>query len=88
MVVVERWMGLALAGQVGVEGLQVHEPPLAVREMYLYLHERHAGLAPRLAEQLRAVKRDGTYETVAREVLGVGSEGLVLPGHDSREVVP
>jgi polar amino acid transport system substrate-binding protein len=32
--------------------------------MYLYLNKRHADLVPRLANVLRAMKSDGTYNKV------------------------
>ena len=37
------------------------EPPLAKREMYLYLNARHADLVPALAKALRAMKADGSH---------------------------
>ena len=86
--VVERWMGLALADQAGIDDLQVHEPPLAVREMYLYLHRRYADVVPVLAEAMRELKRDGTYAALAREVLGGIEHGLASPGTDPARVEP
>jgi polar amino acid transport system substrate-binding protein len=59
-----RWMGLALARSTGMGDVRVAEPPLATREMYIYLHKRHADLAPRLAEALRQLKREGTYQKI------------------------
>jgi polar amino acid transport system substrate-binding protein len=64
-----RWMGLALIRQQGLRGVQPLEPPLATREMFIYLHKRHAALAPRLADALRALKREGFYQRVYREKL-------------------
>ena len=64
-----RWMGLALVKQQGLKDVQPLEPPLATREMFIYLHKRHAQLAPRLADALRALKRDGFYERAYREKL-------------------
>ena len=88
VVVVERWMGLALADHAGIDDLRVHEPPLAVREMYLYLHRRHADVVPALAEAMREVKRDGTYTALAREVLGGIDHDLALPGLHADEAKP
>ncbi len=64
-----RWMGLALIRQQGLKGMRPLEPPLATREMFIYLHKRHAPLAPRLADALRALKRDGFYQRAYREKL-------------------
>lgn len=63
----ERWMGLHLISRQGIEGIYALEPPLAKREMFIYLHKRHAALAPRLAEALRAIKAEGLYERLYRE---------------------
>lgn len=40
------------------------EPPLASREMYLYVHRSHAALAVDIAEALREMKMDGTYNRI------------------------
>ena len=37
------------------------EPPLAKREMFLYLNEKHSQLIPALANALRAMKADGSH---------------------------
>jgi polar amino acid transport system substrate-binding protein len=44
-------------------------PPLDTREMFIYLHRRHAPLVPKLAEALRAMKREGFYRRVYNERL-------------------
>ncbi len=65
----ERWIGLAFLKQQGLKGIRLLTPVLATREMFIYLHQRHASLAPRLAETLRALKREGFYQRVYREKL-------------------
>ena len=65
----ERSLGMALAKQQGLKGVRPLAPPLATREMYIYLHKRHASLAPRMAEALRALKREGFYQRVYNEKL-------------------
>jgi polar amino acid transport system substrate-binding protein len=71
-----RWMGLALIRQQGLKDVHVLAPPLATREMFIYLNKRHADLVPRLADALRVMKRDGFYERATRDKL--------LPYHDKR----
>lgn len=61
--------GLAMARKIGLEGVRLLEPPLARLEMFLYLHRRHADLAPRLAQTLRAMKADGAFERIRRSAL-------------------
>jgi polar amino acid transport system substrate-binding protein len=65
----ERSLGAALAKQQGLKGVRPLTPPLATREMFIYLHKRHAHLAPLLADALRAMKREGFYQRVYREKL-------------------
>ncbi len=65
----ERRLGLALMKQQGLKDMQPLAPPLATREMFIYLHRRHATLVPKLAEALRAIKREGFYQRVYNEKL-------------------
>jgi len=63
----ERWQGLSRIQRQGLTDVHLLEPLLARREMFLYLHKRHAALAPRLAEALRAIKAEGLYDRLYRE---------------------
>ncbi len=56
--------GLYYARKLGLTNLRVLDPPLATREMYMYLNSRHADLVPRLAEALRDMKKDGSYQRI------------------------
>jgi polar amino acid transport system substrate-binding protein len=62
-----RWMGSALIQKQGLKNIRPLEPPLASRAMYIYLNKRHIKLVPKLAEALRALKREGFYQRVYRE---------------------
>lgn len=53
--------GVALAQRMGLSDVHPVEPTLHTAPMYLYLHQRHADLAPRLAQALRAMKADGPH---------------------------
>jgi len=61
VVLYDRFGGNHYLKEYGVEGGYAVEPPLARREMYLYLNARHADLAVPLAEALRAMKKDGSH---------------------------
>lgn len=74
VVVFERLMGLALARDLGVEGLRALSPPLATLPTFMYVHERHAALAPRIADGLRAMKADGSYARLVAELLAPVAE--------------
>lgn len=61
--------GWGLIRRFGISDAAVLSPPLAVRPMHLYLHKKHAGLVAPLAAELRAMKQDGTYATIAHQTL-------------------
>lgn len=63
----DRWMGAALAKQMRIQNIHVVEPPLATREMFIYLHQRHADKVPAIAAALRAIKAEGMYTKTCRE---------------------
>jgi polar amino acid transport system substrate-binding protein len=62
-----RWMGLALIRRQDLRGVRALEPALVTREMFIYLHKRHASLVPALAAALRAIKSEGLYDRWYRE---------------------
>ena len=63
----ERWLGAALIRQQGTKGVRTLDPPLATREMFIYLHKRHAALVPKLAAALAAIKAQGLYQRLYNE---------------------
>jgi polar amino acid transport system substrate-binding protein len=63
IVLYERWQGLYRARLSGLD-VRVHEPPLASVDMYMYVHQDYAHLAPKLAQALRDMKADGTYQAI------------------------
>jgi len=62
--------GLYYARKLGLANLRPLDPPLATREMYMYLNRRHADLLPRLADALRDMKKDGGYQRIVDPFLG------------------
>lgn len=63
IVLMDRWQGLYLAKQTGHK-VHLIEPPLASIDMYMYLHKSHANLIPDLVKALKAMKLDGSYQTI------------------------
>ena len=63
----EHWLGVALMRQQGIKGVRALEPALTTREMFIYLHKRHADLAPKLAAALAAIKAEGLYQRLYNE---------------------
>jgi len=64
VVVYERLQGLHFIKELGLTDVRVVDPPLDVRDMFLYLNKKHADLVPRVAEELRKMKADGTYQAI------------------------
>ncbi len=64
----DRWQGLWRAQVRGLE-VTVHEPPLATREMFMYLHKKHRKLVPKVALALAEMKEDGAYQEILDRTL-------------------
>jgi polar amino acid transport system substrate-binding protein len=60
-------MGYAQLTNMGLTGIKALQPPLATRKMYMYLNEKHKSLIVKVAESLREMKRDGTYDRIVEE---------------------
>ena len=64
LAVYNRIEGEWLARKLGFRTIKALHPPLAERDMYLYLHKKHSELAVRLGQQIRAMKEDGIFEAI------------------------
>jgi len=56
-------------GHFIVKKLQLNDvkelsPPLAIKEMFIYLNKKHSRLVPKLAKALAELKADGTYSRI------------------------
>jgi len=65
-----RWMGHGYIQQLGLQGIVELSPPLAKKEMFIYLNKRHAALADEIAKALRELKREGFYQKHWEEIIG------------------
>lgn len=70
IVVYSRFEGLEMIRKLGLKDVWVLEPPLAIREMFLYMNKKHNLLVPEIAKQLRNIKLDGTYKRILENTLG------------------
>ena len=68
-IIYEKWGGLALAKSMKIENVNALSPPLAVRQLHMYLHSKHAAHIGPLTEALKQLKADGTYQTIFRDTL-------------------
>ena len=69
IIVYSRFEGYGVIRKENMKGVKAHEPPLAVREMFLYLNKKHQKLVPLVAAAFKEMKADGTYEKIKRETL-------------------
>lgn len=57
--------GQRLVRSLGLAGISPVSPALREADMYLYLNKRHAALVPKLAQALRDMKADGSFQRLA-----------------------
>lgn len=62
-----RWEGIALAKKMGIENIHIIEPSLAEKEIFIYLHKRHADKVPKIAAALRDIRAEGMFARACRE---------------------
>ncbi len=64
----DRWSGVWQAKRFS-ENIHFLQPTLASREMYLYMHKKHKNIIEKLAESLKSIKIDGTYQRIFDKTL-------------------
>jgi len=69
VVLITKLSGYAVVRNLHLKGIRFLDPPLAVVPNYLYLNKRHEALVPKLAETLKALKADGTYQRLYDEMV-------------------
>ncbi|MBF0587667.1 MAG: transporter substrate-binding domain-containing protein [Magnetococcales bacterium] len=69
VVVYERWQGLYMIRDLGFTEVHALSPPLASREMFLYLHKRHRSLVPKVTSVLQDMRREGWIQELSQKVL-------------------
>ncbi|GMR08769.1 MAG: transporter substrate-binding domain-containing protein [Gammaproteobacteria bacterium] len=67
-IIYERWGILALLEKYQ-STKKVFEPPLIVKELFIYLHKKHSKLIGPLENALINMKQDGTYKDIEDRVL-------------------
>jgi len=65
----DAWGGLAHLRSNKINGVKMVKPPLASKDMFLYLHKKHQSLIPKVTASLRAMKADGTYQRLVKKLL-------------------
>lgn len=70
LILYERWGGLLYASKnLPHKSIKLHYPPLAKREMFIYLHKKHLKLISKLKKSLSNMKQDGSYNTLVQKIL-------------------
>jgi len=70
LVLYERWGGLLhISKNPKLKTIKLHYPPLAKKEMFIYLHKKHKNIIKKLQNSLLSMKRDGTYESIVTKIL-------------------
>lgn len=65
----EKYAGWHIAKSHGYDLVKECDPPLAVKPMYIYLHNSRRDLAADIALHLQQMKADGTYQRILNETL-------------------
>jgi len=65
----DRWQGLSHIRRNKITGVTMLRPPLADKDMFMYLHKKHRRLIPKITTSLRALKADGTYQRLVDKFL-------------------
>jgi polar amino acid transport system substrate-binding protein len=68
VVTFDRWGGLWWIRTHAVDA-HILEPPLATREMFLYVNRKHEALIPRISAALAQMKEDGEYRRIYDQTL-------------------
>ncbi len=63
------WSGLGYIKKHNIKNITLLEPPLARPEFYVYLHKKHEKIVPELARAIKAMKTDGTLQTLFDRLL-------------------
>lgn len=68
IVVFDLLQGKGFIKKNNLNGIVALSPPLAQRDMYLYMNKRHAALVPQISSSLKSMKEDGTYKKIVDSV--------------------
>lgn len=67
VVVETRLSGLWQVKAAGLQGITVLEPPLIRRQLFHYLHKKHAHLVPRITAVLEKMQADGQLQALRKQ---------------------
>lgn len=68
-IIYERWGGHYVINKMKLENIKIRRPALASKDMYIYLHKKHADIIPKLSYELSKMKKDGSYKRIFNQHL-------------------
>ncbi len=68
-IIYERWGGHDEIELLQLQNVNMLKPALASKEMYIYLHKKHAALVPKMSSALLNMKKDGSYKKLQEKFL-------------------
>jgi len=68
-VIYEHWGGHEVMTGMGLKNIKMRKPALASKEMFIYLHKKHAVLVPKISAALLEMKKDGSYRKIEKKYL-------------------
>ena len=69
IVLYEEWGGLYILASHQPTSIKELKPPLASRPLYMYLNKKHKDLVPKVADALKTMKADGSYQKIVDRIL-------------------
>lgn len=69
LVLTEVWQGLLYLKQHPINDVKLLHPNIVSKVLFMYLHKKHQKLASRIAEALRGMKKDGSYQKIVDKIL-------------------
>ncbi|HEY5648155.1 MAG TPA: transporter substrate-binding domain-containing protein [Nitrospiria bacterium] len=85
IILLEKTTGLYFIQSKGLKNVRMLTPPLAKREMFMYLNEKHRALVPDIEAAIRGIKQDGTYQEIMEHTLGKLTPGEAGGFEDNEE---
>ncbi len=66
----EKKMGLSVINNFAFEEIEPVNNSLLTTPIYIYLHKKHSAIVPKLAQVIKDMKQDGTYDKIMQSTLG------------------
>ena len=67
--VYSKHFGFEVISRLGLKGIKALDPPLVVKQMYLFLHKKHEAIIPKLSNIFKSMKEEGRFEKIKEKTL-------------------